>query len=108
MRDTLELAVATNAKTTMPQMMEYYKRRLLLVGGNAEAYAVMGLKKPVMTTVETAPDPKSEAALNELYARAAELLGAEEEALREKYKHLNRGLQSMTLRNRLRAKGHNV
>lgn len=108
MRHTAELAVPTLVKTTMPQMMEYFKRRLLLVGGHPKAYEAMGIPKPVMTQVEGEGDPKKQADLNELYQRAAKLLDTPVADLRKKYEHLNRGLQAMNLRNRLRAKGHNV
>jgi aryl carrier-like protein len=46
--------------------------------------------------------------LAEAYERAARLLGTSVEDLEKKYGHLNNGLQMMNLRNRLRAKGHNV
>lgn len=46
--------------------------------------------------------------IDELYKRAAKLLDLNETDLRNKYRHLNPGLQAMNLRNRLRAKGHNV
>jgi hypothetical protein len=52
--------------------------------------------------------PKVNADTDELYERAAKLLELKEEDLRAKYGHLNPGMQSMNLRNRLRAKGFNV
>lgn len=107
-RDTISLADPTSVKTTVAQFQDYLRRRLLLVGGSPQAYEVMGLQKPVMQQVEGDGDPKKAADLNELYGRAAKLLGADVEELRKKYEHLNRGLQAMNLRNRLRAKGHNV
>lgn len=108
MRDTISLADPTSVKTTVAEFEGYLKRRLLLVGGNGPAFEAMGLQKPVMTQVEGEGDPKKEADLNELYVRASKLLGTPTAELRKKYEHLNRGLQAMNLRNRLRAKGHNV
>lgn len=46
--------------------------------------------------------------IDALYKRAAKLLDLNETDLRNKYRHLNPGLQAMNLRNRLRAKGHNT
>lgn len=108
MRQTLDLCIPTLVKTTVAEMVEYYKRRLLLVGGHPKAYEAFGLQRPVMTQVEGDGDPKKAADLNELYVRAAKLLETNVADLRKKYEHLNRGLQAMNLRNRLRAKGHNV
>lgn len=108
LRSTLELAIPTMVKTTVAEFLAYFKQRLLLVGGHPKAYETFGLKKPVFTTVETEPDPEKNKELNAMYVRAAKLLDVEEEDLRKRYAHMNRGLQSMALRNRLRAKGHNV
>lgn len=107
-RDTLALADPTSVKTTVTEFQEYLKRRLLLVGGHTKAYESLGLPKPILTQVEGDGDPKKAADLNELYTRAAKLLATPAADLRKKYEHLNRGLQAMNLRNRLRAKGHNV
>lgn len=107
LRPTLGLAVPTSIRNTVVQMAGYFKRRLLLTGGHPRAYEALGLQRPVVTTTTTV-DPKSELALSELYVRAAKLLELPEPELRKKYAHLNRGLQAMNLRNRLRAKGHNV
>jgi hypothetical protein len=52
--------------------------------------------------------PSPNADLDTLYKRAAKLLDTVEKDLRQKYGHLNNGLQAMNLRNRLKAKGHNV
>lgn len=64
------------------------------------------VEKPRKGGNSNKPQPNAE--LDELYGRAARLLQTPEKQLREKYAHLNNGLQAMNLRNRLRAKGHNV
>lgn len=106
--DTVSFAVPTLVKTTVGQMLDYFTRRLMLVGGDAAAYEALGVDKPLVEVVVTAVSPAKARELDDLYARAAKLLGVPDDELRERYSHLNRGLQAMNLRNRLRAKGHNV
>lgn len=107
--DTAHLAEPTNVQTSVKAMEQYFIRRLMLVGGDAEAYEALGQQKPLLVQQEGASgDPGKERELGELYIRAAKLLSTTADDLQKRYAHLNRGLQAMNLRNRLRAKGHNV
>jgi len=94
------------AVTTAPEAFEdYLRRRLVQYGGPAEMWRRFGLEPPAHSVQSL---PGSQAAHDEMYERAARLLGVPEPDLRKKYGHLNPGLQQMNLRNRLRGKGHNV
>ncbi len=107
----LQYVEATSTKNTPEDMEAYLRRRLLLFGGPAEAYELLGVQKPMMTAPEGGDDggdPAKARELDELYVRASRLLQVDLPELRKRYEHLNRGLQAMNLRNRLRAKGHNV
>lgn len=96
---------ATRATTSRDQFEIYLRECLQKFGGPREAWALLGVEPPKL---EVQPAPESAPSHAELYERAARLLDTTIEALREKYGHLNPGLQAMNLRNRLRAKGHNV
>jgi hypothetical protein len=98
----LRYVYPTNVKTTVGQFVAYLCRRLMAHGG--DAWEVLGLERPPVEP--SAGGPSEE--LVELYTRAARLLQEDREALVARYGHLNPGLQAMNLRNRLRAKGHNV
>jgi hypothetical protein len=109
MRSAMDLIYPTTTDTTAEAMLEYFKRRLLLVGGSTEAYQHLGVQKPqVVQTPAGDGDPDKTRELTELYKRAAKLLDVPVDELRERYSHLNKGLQAMNLRNRLRAKGYQV
>lgn len=95
----------TKARTTLAEAYRYFTRRLTQWGGNSAAYELLDVDKPAVS-MDVAPESRE--AHDELYARAAKLLDIPEDDLRKKYGHLNPGLQAMNLRNRLRAKGHNV
>jgi hypothetical protein len=92
---------------TPQQFEDYLRGRLTKFGAVTRAvYKALGVEPPQQ---ETAPANDDAAyRLSELYQRAARLLEVPEPELRKKYGHLNPGLQAMNLRNRLRAKGHNV
>lgn len=107
--DTAQLAEPTMVNTSVDSMIAYFKRRLLLIGGDPEAYEALGLQKPInVETPNVVTNPAKARELEDLYTRAAKLLEVPEDELQARYSHLNRGLQAMNLRNRLRAKGHNV
>lgn len=95
----------TKVKTTVGQFVAYLCRRLLVKGG--DAWNALGMERPVQEPTPGEARPMSDD-LAEAYERAARLLGTSVEDLEKKYGHLNNGLQMMNLRNRLRAKGHNV
>lgn len=84
----------------------YMRDRLQRFGGSNDCWKYLGLVPPAQSPV--AATGESAERLEELYKRAGRLLNIVEADLREKYGHLNPGLQAMNLRNRLRAKGHNV
>lgn len=84
----------------------YMRERLGRFGGTHECWRLLGLQPPAQAVAPASAE--SGERLEELYKRAARLLGFLESDLREKYGHLNPGLQAMNLRNRLRSKGHNV
>lgn len=107
--DMLEMALPTGVTTSVADAVRYFTRRLLLIGGDNEAYLSLGVTRPqVVQGPEKEATPGKVKELDELYTRAAKLLVVPAAELRDKYSHLNRGLQAMNLRNRLRAKGHNV
>lgn len=87
--------------------MEDYLRECLQNRGNGQAprdtYELLGVNKPQMESTGTAPALSQDH--DELYRRAAHVLGVPVSELRAKYGHLNPGLQAMNLRNRLRARG---
>ena len=105
---SLSFAEPTIVNTRVEDMRDYFIRRLLLIGGDAQAYEALGVQKPVTEVVEAEVNPAKAKELDDLYIRAAKLLEVPEDDMRARYSHLNRGLQAMNLRNRLRAKGHNV
>ena len=111
--------------------IEAFRKHADTYGSTREVRDLLGLKGPApakMITVQVRDDdgrllgekkmPKPNknkeagaevsADTDELYKRAAKLLDIKEEDLRQKYHHLNPGLQAMNLRNRLRAKGFTV
>lgn len=103
--DEVQFLEATGVKTTAAEFEEYLRQKLVANGGNMGAYEYLGVPRPV---VEVAVSEEKKADHDELYARAATVLGVPEEDLRKKYGHLNPGLQAMNLRNRLRSKGKAV
>lgn len=96
----------TSVRTTVGEMVAYFQKRLLEFGGDAEAFQYLGVEKP-KAEVDEEVKPESEE-LADLYERAARLMKVDEQELRKKYAHLNRGLQAMNLRNRLRGRGFTV
>jgi hypothetical protein len=103
--DEVQYLEAGMGKTTALQFEEYLRNKLVAHGGNAGAYEHLRVPKPV---VEAVVSPEKKADLDELYTRAAGVLGVSEADLRKKYGPLNPGLQAMNLRNRLRHKGKAV
>lgn len=95
----------TKVNNTVGQFVAYLCRKLLSRGG--DAWDALGMERPVQEPAPGEARPMSDD-LAEAYERAARLLGSTVEELEQKYGHLNNGLQMMNLRNRLRAKGHNV
>lgn len=95
----------TSATTTLQQFEDYLRERLHKFGGLKDCWLLLGLQPPAQSAE---PAPESKAGHEDMYKRAATLLGTTVEELKKKYGHLNPGLQQMNLRNRLRAKGHNV
>lgn len=108
--DCAHLAEPTTVQTSVDAMVAYFRRRLLLTGGDAGAYVALGVERPqvVIDPALVIANPEKTRELEDLYARAAVAMGVPAGELRERYSHLNRGLQAMNLRNRLRARGHNV
>lgn len=88
--------------TTAQEYEKYLRDRLSQYGGDSGSYEILGVDRPAQP-VEVAPERAE--AHGDMYARAARALGVPEKELRDKYKHLNPGLQMMNLRNRMRAKG---
>lgn len=101
----------TRATTTRAAFETYLADTLRKHGGARDAYKILGVAPPVATPIAVAPDgaPKPvKVEHEEMYERAARLLAVPVADLKAKYGHLNNGMQQMNLRNRLRAKGHNV
>ncbi len=106
---TMDLAEPTTTHTSVDDMVAYLKRRLLLVGGDSAAYEALGLDRPKQVDVGgITANPEKDKELADLYARAALIMKVPVGELRKRYSHLNRGLQAMNLRNRLRERGSNV
>lgn len=103
--EEMQFLEATGVKTTAAQFEQYLREKLMENGGSPGAYEHLRVQKPVVEAMVSA-DKKEDH--DELYARAARVLGVSEADLRKKYGHLNPGLQAMNLRNRLRAKGKAV
>lgn len=105
--DSIKYMSGIVTEATAKTMEERLKSRLLEFGGDPEAWDFLGVERP---KIEPGAAPPAEASqdLLDLYDRAARLLKVPVDDLQEKYKHLNNGLQAMNLRNRLRAKKHNV
>jgi hypothetical protein len=92
--------------TTAAQFKVYLKEALHRFGGDAVAYEVLGVERPIMPVPEASAEKRLE--LDEMYRRVAALLKTPERELRSKYGHMNPGLQIMNLKNRLRRKGYNT
>lgn len=90
--------------TTAAQFENYLRRKVWATkAAPAEVFALLGLKKPAQAPAAASTEVNE--SLNELYARVAKLMELDEQAVRQRYAHLNPGLQAMNLRNRLRARG---
>lgn len=101
----------TSVRTTAQEFQNYLANRLAQsrTQHDAQIYALLGVALPVREEKVPVPQNAQMAEdLEELYRRAATAMSCKVAELREKYGHLNVGLQSMNLRNRLRAKGKQV
>lgn len=96
----------TRARTTPRQFEDYLRGVLVAHGGDRDAYTFLGVPRPAPVAPVVTDDVQE--ALDELYARVAKVMGVGVEDLVARYGHLNPGLQSMNLRNRLRERGANV
>lgn len=102
----VQIVEAGSTSSTAEQFKLYLALTLERCGGDAVAYQVLGVARPVAPPPESSPEKKAE--LNEMYDRVAMLLKVTEKSLREKYGHMNPGLQIMNLKNTLRRKGFNT
>jgi hypothetical protein len=99
--------MASTVRTTAQEFEDYLRKKVWTQKtATAEVFKYLGLKKPKQPPVVANAETNEH--LNELYARAAKVMGLDEEEVRKKYSHLNPGLQAMNLRNRLRARGQTV
>lgn len=103
--DNLQYLEATNVISTAAEFEGYLRKKLVAYGGNPGAYEHLGVGRP---SVEAVVSVEKKAEHDELYARTARVLKVPEKELREKYGHLNPGLQAMSLRNKLRKAGRSV
>lgn len=103
--ESIKYAQPTTANSTVHEWEANLRHKLMTNGGDNESFTYLGLERPKL---DPGPPTAANADLTALYDRAARLLKVPVDELEERYKHLNNGLQAMNLRNRLRAKGHNV
>lgn len=88
------------------KIMAQYREYAVSRGASAEACREMGISIP--TPSSAAPTGPEKTGLTELYWRAAKLCEEEESTIRERYAHMNPGMQAMQLRGLLKRKGWNA